>query len=478
MKVKRMLAHFVCMSLSISLIACSSAGDSSSQSDTSAGAESTESTPATESETEATEGSTTEAESEEASSSDITFGATVTADPDSPTGYAVTFAYDASDSKTPVESVSVTGPFRFVDPDLDLMDENNWFDPEDYEDGMYPSNFIPSLGMTEGWGYTQEMTDEDGDSIYTTSFPIASGSYAYNYVIQYEGVEEPVNIDDPVNPSPAKNNPDSITETSDIIHSIVYGAYDGEKQSQSLNLDFVLPTESNAGEQFYVSYVGVDGVTQYLGVYLPADYDPDREEPYKTIYTSHGGGGNETDWFAMGHVDNIMDNLSVDGLVEEAIIVTMDNAHYEWDYDQIESNVLDCIIPYMEENYNVSTQPQDRAFCGLSMGGMTTTNMYFDHPTEFGYFGIFSGTDMTAVKDTDGIKEPTVMVAVGTCDIASENIMPNTDPEALMKYEDLVNWAEENSMTNIHAAGYYHGAHDWFTWSQCFYHFVTEYLWK
>lgn len=421
--------------------------------------------------------STSSAESTSSADTSVTLGAVVTADADSPTGYTVTFAYDANDSEKTVEAVSVTGPFRFVDPDLELTDENNHFDPDEYENGMYPSNYIPALGMAEGWGYTQEMTDDDGDGIYTTSFAIASGSYAYSYIIQYEGEEETVTIDDPANPSPAKNNPDSVTETGDITHSIVYGAYDEEKQSESLNLDYVTPVEDNAGEQFYVAYEGADGETQYLGIYLPADYDADREEPYKTIYASHGGGGNETDWFAMGHVDNIMDNIIGEGLGEEAIVVTMDNAYYEWDYASIEENVLNYIIPYIEENYNVSTEASDRAFCGLSMGGMTTTNMYFDYPTEFGYFGIFSGSDMTAVKDTEGIDEPTVMAAVGTCDIASENIMPNDDPEALKKYEDLVNWAEENNMDNISAAGYYYGAHDWFVWSQCFYHFVTDYLW-
>ncbi len=408
----------------------------------------------------------------------VTPGAVVTADSNSPTGYTVSFAYDGTDSEKTIETISVTGPFQYVDPDQGVDAEGNQYTPDEYENGMYATNYAPAGGMESGWGYTKEMTDEDGDGIYTTSFPISSGSFAYGYVIQYEGEEEPVNVDDPANPSPAKNNPDSITETGDLVHSIVYGKWDAEKQSDSLNLDYVLPVEKGAGEQTYVSYTGSDGETQYLGIYVPADYDAKRAEPYKTIYMSHGGGGNETDWFAMGHADNIMDNMLAEGLTEEAIIVTMDNAHYEWDYAQIEDNVLNYIIPYVEEHYNVSAEPEDRAFCGLSMGGMTTNNMYFDHPTEFGYFGIFSGSDMTAVKENEGLDQPTVMVAVGTCDIASEKIMPNDNPEALKKYEDLVNWAEENNMSNIHAAGYYEGAHDWFVWSQCFYHFATEYLWK
>lgn len=408
----------------------------------------------------------------------VTPGATVSEDSSSPTGYTVTFAFDGNNSEKKIASVSVTGPFEYVRADEDVMTEGNQYTPYEYENGMYATNYAPSAGNEKGWGYTEEMKDDDGDGIYTASFPISSGSFAYGYVVQYEGEDEPVNMDDPANPSPAKNNPDSVTQTGDIVHSIVYGKWNSEKQSDSPNLDYVLPADENAGSVKYVSYTGTDGKTQYLGVYLPADYDETRDEPYKTIYMSHGGGGNETDWFAMGHADNIMDHMTADKETEEAVIVTMDNAYYDWDYAAIEDNVLNAIIPFVEENYNVSEEPSDRAFCGLSMGGMTTTNMYFDYPTEFGYFGIFSGSDMTAVKDTDGLDQPTVMVAAGTCDIASEKIMPNDDPNALKKYEDLVKWANDNNMENIHAAGYYEGSHDWFVWSQCFYHFATEYLWK
>ena len=228
------------------------------------------------------------------------------------------------------------------------------------------------------------------------------------------------------------------------------------------------------GTQFYEEYVGLEGKTQYIGIYLPANYDSNRTTPYKTIYASHGGGGNETDWFAMGHADNIMDYLIGTNQTTEAIVVTMDNAYYQWDYSKIEENVLNYIIPHMESKYNVSKDPFDRAFCGLSMGGMTTTHMYFDHPQEFGYFGIFSGTDLTAVKDDPNLRTPKVMAAVGTCDIASETIMPGDN----IKYEHIVQWAKDNQMTNFVDGGYIKGSHDWFVWSQCFKDFVTKVAWS
>ena len=406
-------------------------------------------------------------------------GATVVKDENSPSGYTVHFVYDGSDIDTTktLESVSVTGPFQYVDPNLDLKDVNNAYSPDEYKDGMYATNCAPGLFK---WGYTEEMVKDPETGNYTASFPITSGSFAYSYSIKYVGENIPVSVDDPANPSPAKNNPNSVTQTGDITHSIVYGKWDEEKQSKSPNLDFVLESTGNKGSQSYVSYTGVDGNTQYLGVYLPYGYDENRTEPYKVIYASHGGGGNETDWFAMGHVDNIMDNLANQNKIKDTIVVTMDNGYYgsgrNWKFDLIEQNVLDYIIPFVEDNYNVSTSRDDRAFCGLSMGGMTTTHMYFDHPDQFGYFGIFSGTDMDAVTENAALAEPKVMLAVGTCDVASENIMPN-DSENLKKYEDLLRWNEENQVIDLYDAGYIQGAHDWFTWSQCFEQFASKFVW-
>lgn len=399
-------------------------------------------------------------------------GATVVKDELSPSGYTVHFVYKDTSGRS-VESVSVTGPFQYVDPNKELKAADNQYGPDQYVNGMYATNFAPGAGMANGWGYTETMVYNPSTGQYEADFPITSGSYAYSYIVKYAG-EDAITIDDPANPSPAKNNGNSDIATGDSTHSIVYGRYDANKQSKSLNLDYVLPSSGNKGTQQYVEYTGNLSSHQDLGIYLPSGYDKNREKPYKVIYASHGGGGNETDWFAMGHADNIMDNLISSGQTEEAIVVTMDNASYNWDFAKIEDNVLHYIIPYMETNYNVSASVNDRAFCGLSMGGMTTTHMYFDHPDAFGYFGIFSGTDMKALTDKPELSYPIVTATVGTCDIASATIMSGED----IKYEDLVKWAADNSMNNFIDGGYLYGAHDWFVWAQSFQHFVQNIVWS
>lgn len=82
---------------------------------------------------------------------------------------------------------------------------------------------------------------------------------------------------------------------------------------------------------------------------------------------------------------------------------------------------MNCIIPFMEENCNVGTAPENRAFAGLSMGGMTTSHMYYDDAENFGYFGAFSGADSSVnlrYLDQDALKSPTVMVGAGNYDFA------------------------------------------------------------
>ncbi|WP_050008379.1 alpha/beta hydrolase [Butyrivibrio sp. WCE2006] len=397
---------------------------------------------------------------------DFAEGATVYESEESPTGYMVHFAY--KNDNDDVASVSVTGPFLYLDPELDISDKSNCYTPYDYKNGFYASNCAPG---PFSWGYTEEMKLNEDTGLYEAEFPITSGSFAYNYILKDANGEE-TPIDDPANPSPAKDNANSNFATGDLTHSIVYGKFDSDKQSKSLNLDYVLPNEGNHGELKYVEYKGVLSSDQDLGVYTPAGYDADREEPYKTVYMSHGGGGNETDWFAMGHVDNIIDNLG-----EDIIIVTMDNSSFEWDFDKIEDNVINYIIPYMEENYNVSKEAKDRAFCGLSMGCMTTFHMYYDHPDVFAYFGGFSGPDMSAIKDTEGIENATLFFTVGTCDIASEKVMPNEEGKQI-KYENYVEYLKTATKENVIDGGYLYGSHDWFTWSQSFYRFMTEVAFK
>lgn len=389
-------------------------------------------------------------------------GATVVADENSPSGYTVYFAYEKTEDT--IEAVRVSGNFIYINPEQDVMDKDNNYKPEDYVNGMYASSLAP--GNFVG-AYNQNMEYDEASNCFVTSFPITSGSFSYQYKVTYADGNI-LTIDDPVNPSPTKENPNSNSGTDNGEKSVVYGYYDEEKQSQSPDLDFVLPYDGEGGTLTYVEYTGSLSEDQDLGIYVPAGYDPNREVPYRVAYVSHGGGENETDWFAMGHIDHIVENLGAD-----IILVTMDNAVYAGDFKAVENNILNYVIPYMEKNYNVSTEVSERAFCGLSMGAMATFHMYFEHPEAFGYFGAFSAADMSAVSDEIPEGDAVFFITVGTCDIASSHVRENTEGSNI-KYEDFIGWLEEHPSDKVIDGGYIKGAHDWFTWSTSFKIFIDE----
>ena len=156
-------------------------------------------------------------------------GAAVAKDSESPSGYTITFNYKAD--KENIKSVSVVGPFNYLDPNLDITDVSNAYSPHQYVNGMYASSYVPSKGMASGFNYTEQLTYDETTQSYQTSFPITSGSFAYSYVIEYEdGTTE--TIADPANPAPALSNASSNLETSEINKSVVYGHYD-EENNQS-----------------------------------------------------------------------------------------------------------------------------------------------------------------------------------------------------------------------------------------------------
>lgn len=387
-------------------------------------------------------------------------GATVVEDRESPSGYTVHFVYDAPEN---VSSVSLEGSFGYIDPNQNVLQENNNYPPESYINGYYPTNYIPSTGTN----YSKEMIYNSKTKEYELSFPITSGIFTYSYVLFYDdGTTE--KIADPANQAIFNANSDS--STSNITSSVVIGKYDPIKQSKTPDYTFVEPTKES-GTVSYVEYVGSINEHQDLGIYLPPDYDANRNEKYKVIYASHGMGGNETDWFAFGQAKNIMDNINAKR-GNDVIFVTMDNTLYDWSYTDIEDNIINYVIPYMENNYNVSSDVKDRAICGLSAGAMTTNVMFFDHPEAFKYYGMFSGCFTSLAKLTEGQNQAELMIVAGTCDVGSTTI--DADPGPGLKYEFIKNWLIDNNFENYTDYGLIPGGHDWFTWSKALYLFATE----
>lgn len=377
------------------------------------------------------------------------------------TDYVGEFVFkNTSDKK--VVSVGLTGNMQFYRPEevkkYDASGDNSAipsYNVYEYEEGMFNS----------GYGINGDSAvyylDQVAEDVFAITLPLPSTLYAYDYVVTYaDGTTE--TMKDPAN-MPLAN-----TNGHDAGHSLLYV---GSKDNALAGQEYIYPrTDGKTGEFKFYTYTAIDGTEQPLGVYLPNGYSVDKE--YKTIYVSHGGGGNENEWMTIGAVPNIMDNLIAEGLTDEAIVVTMDNSYFGWDYDQVLPNVVDYIIPYIEAHFSVSKEATDRAFCGLSMGSMTTNSMAAAYPEEFGYFGAFSGGNRDLDPEhynADALNNVVYYLTAGCIDMAYNNNMGISSVDYLAMLDKLgVEYTFELK----------NGAHDWGVWRDSFTTFAKDYLWK
>ena len=204
--------------------------------------------------------------------------------------------------------------------------------------------------------------------------------------------------------------------------------------------------------------MAASGATSYLTVYKPYGYDESKE--YKTLYISHGAGGNEVEWHFIGATDNIFDNLIAEGLVDETIVVST-NAYGSGNYV---TNLWEKVVPLVEKLYSVSKKPEDRAMAGLSMGSGYAQNVYRAHAGDFGYFGFWSAASNYDVSAIPNNKFPTVMMGAGPFDFA---------------YNGYAGLKQRFDAAGVGYKWYeFNGAHDWGVWRAAVTAFAKDILWK
>jgi para-nitrobenzyl esterase len=153
------------------------------------------------------------------------------------------------------------------------------------------------------------------------------------------------------------------------------------------------------------------GAQRRLHVYTPPGYGQS-EESFPTLYLLHGGGDEDSGWSTIGRAGFIADNLLADGKALPMIIV-MPNGSLPRPPDlprrvpgttpspearaaaaalrqKFVSELMDDVVPFVEQAYRVRTEPGSRAIAGLSMGGGQTQRVLAAHPEAFAYVAIWS----------------------------------------------------------------------------------------
>lgn len=136
------------------------------------------------------------------------------------------------------------------------------------------------------------------------------------------------------------------------------------------------------------SYVG----SPYkFNVSLPADYFTGSDTTrYPVVYLLNGHGGNQNSWGGLIPLDTVATTYSV-------IIVTPDGRNsWYWDSPvrpemQMESFIIDELVPFVDSKYRTIPSPRSRAITGLSMGGHGALWLALRHPDVFANAGSTSG---------------------------------------------------------------------------------------
>ncbi len=394
-----------------------------------------------------------------------------------PTGYEVTFRYKAPDATR----VQIKGEWYFADP-TQLPQRSTFGNvvvtpalmPRDWKPGFFPiqspnnnSPNFPVSDMTRG-----------SDGVWTYATPLPSGVFSYSFYINCSGSTQTdcKAVSDPGKPS--WNQVGGSTIGSTQTRSQVYVPSD--PSFGTIDYSWQAPHSVAQGLLSIVTYhspISLDAKGEnYLAVYTPPGYDPQRAAPYPTLYLAHGNGENELAWSTAGVAGNILDNLILTGQIKPMVVVmpggnALPGRRPDGTYDQkpYNQNLLDTVIPYIESHYHVSKSASDRAMAGLSQGSGITNSLLINHTDKFAYFGSFS-------------RGPSYMVPAASA-LTTQQIAAIKQVKGIFVGSGWEEWLHPYSTFMINmlmsvgapvTPEFIHGGHEWYVWRILLRDFLTK----
>ncbi len=137
--------------------------------------------------------------------------------------------------------------------------------------------------------------------------------------------------------------------------------------------------------------------TRRVLVYTPPGFNMQDSKKYPVLYLIHGGSDTEETWTKVGKANLIADNLIADGKATPMLIVMPYGNVRPAPMPDFTKDVMNDIIPFIESNYPVYTDTENRAIAGFSVGGGQTLNIGLTNTDKFSY--IFSYAPYTATQE-------------------------------------------------------------------------------
>lgn len=238
---------------------------------------------------------------------------------------------------------------------------------------------------------------------------------------------------------------------------------------------------------FYRSAI-IGHPTDYF-VYTPPGYKPRAATEYPVLYLLHGYTDDASAWTQLGRANFILDNLIAEGKARPMIVVMPlgygapeivtgphpkfeDMALRRKNYDLFTQSLLKEVIPQVQSMYRVSTDREDRAIAGLSMGGAESLLTGLNNIDMFAWVGSFSGGGLNSdfVEDFPSLNAQTaaqlrlLWIACGTDD-------RYVGPVPLItRNRELVTWLHSKNIPVIFFET--PGMHEWPVWRNDLVHFA------
>jgi len=244
---------------------------------------------------------------------------------------------------------------------------------------------IPGVG---GRGVAPPQLNKDADGVWSrTVGPVPAGAYRYQFTVNGVPVVD------------ARNPATSQTNTTVYSLAVVPGSDVFDTRN----------VPHGAVASVYYNSTALGGIRR-THVYTPPGYESGRDR-YPVFYLLHGAGDVDDSWTSVGRAGFILDNLIAANKAKPMIVV-MPAGHVNGagaalggqvpagavqgmpgigaGPDPFASDFLTDLVQYVEKNYRVLTDRQNRAIAGLSMGGNQTLNIAIPHLEKFAYIGVFS----------------------------------------------------------------------------------------
>ncbi|MEV4536739.1 alpha/beta hydrolase-fold protein [Asanoa sp. NPDC049518] len=321
-----------------------------------------------------------------------------------PTGYQVTFRYQAPEG---VNAVHIYGDWFFSRPEnVTCNDCGDARPPSQWQAGDIAATPWHILPMSKG-----------ADGVWAATVPLPGGTfrYAFTHDCTNELATGCTLHDDPANPWQIQPQypgaPGAVRSTIYVPPSSTFPTYDNAYQE---------PTKANKSGTLetrrYPSPLSTNpaGVHDIV-VYTPYGYDPNRATPYPTLYLSHGSGDHSTAWTMQGVAHYILENAVKDKAAQQMVIVSTDFNGLPGGNQGFANELRNNVIPFVEQNYNVSNRSQDRAFAGFSAGGSRAFTILYDNTELFGYHAAWSsGGPVANQAQIDRMKAIPGGIMIGT----------------------------------------------------------------